>query len=47
MHGIATRVDDVVQAMGCAGLSKSQVSRLCGEIERRVQTFLQAPIEGD
>jgi hypothetical protein len=28
-------------------LSKSQVSRLCGEIDERVQTFLHRPIEGE
>ena len=48
VHGISTRsVDDLVQAMGCAGISKSQVSRLCGEIDERVQAFLDRPIEGD
>jgi transposase-like protein len=29
------------------GISKSQVSRLCAEIDERVQTFLARPIEGD
>jgi len=29
------------------GISKSQVSRLCGEIDERVQAFLNRPIEGD
>jgi putative transposase len=48
VHGISTRsVDELVQAMGCSGISKSQVSRLCGEIDERVQAFLQRPIEGD
>ena len=48
MQGISTRsVDDLVQAMGMSGISKSQVSRLCAEIDERVQTFLQRPIEGD
>ena len=28
-------------------ISKSQVSRLCAEIDERVQTFLHRPIEGD
>ena len=46
--GISTRsVDDLVQAMGMSGISKSQVSRLCAEIDERVQTFLNRPIEGD
>jgi putative transposase len=30
-----------------AGISKSQVSRLCQEIDERVRTFLERPIEGD
>ena len=48
MQGISTRsVDDLVQAMGMSGISKSQVSRLCAEIDERVQTFLHRPIEGD
>src|SRR5438552_17068025 len=33
--------------MGMEGISKSQVSRLCGEIDERVQTFLSRPIEGE
>nr|WP_272622620.1 IS256 family transposase [Sphingomonas sp. QA11] len=48
IQGISTRsVDDLVQAMGGAGISKSQVSRLCEEIDERVHTFLDRPIEGD
>jgi len=48
VQGISTRaVDDLVQAMGMSGISKSQVSRLCAQIDERVQTFLQRPIEGD
>ena len=33
--------------MGMEGISKSQVSRLCSEIDERVQTFLNRPIEGE
>jgi putative transposase len=33
--------------MGMEGISKSQVSRLCAEIDGRVQEFLGCPIEGD
>jgi transposase-like protein len=33
--------------MGMSGISKSQVSRLCEEIDDRVKTFLNRPIEGD
>ena len=54
VHGISTRsVDDLVKAMGAGGMSKSQVSRLCGEIDERVNAFHQpaaggrlAPISG-
>jgi len=48
IQGISTRsVDDLVKAMGMSGVSKSQVSRLCEEIDERVHTFLDRPIEGD
>ena len=47
VHGISTRsVDDLVKAMGMTGISKSQVSRLCEEIDERVAEFLNRPIEG-
>jgi putative transposase len=48
VHGVSTRsVDDLVKAMGMTGISKSQVSRLCGEIDEKVKAFLSRPIEGD
>ena len=48
IQGISTRsVDDLVKALGMEGISKSQVSRLCAEIDERVQAFLARPIEGD
>src|SRR5499433_475296 len=48
VQGISTRsVDDLVQAMGMSGISKSQVSRLCGEIDDKVKAFLNRPLEGD
>ena len=48
IQGISTRsVDDLVKALGMSGISKSQVSRLCEEIDERVQAFLDRPIEGD
>jgi transposase-like protein len=48
IQGISTRsVDDLVKAMGMSGISKSQVSRLCEEIDEKVQAFLDRPIEGD
>jgi putative transposase len=48
IQGVSTRsVDELVKAMGMTGISKSQVSRLCGEIDERVHAFLNRPIEGD
>ena len=47
VHGISTRsVDDLVKAMGAGGMSKSRVSRLCAEIDERVNAFLTRPLEG-
>ena len=48
VHGVSTRsVDDLVKAMGGSGVSKSQVSRLCEEIDdERVNAFLARPLEG-
>jgi putative transposase len=48
IQGVSTRsVDELVKAMGMSGISKSQVSRLCTEIDERVNAFLNRPIEGD
>ncbi len=48
IKGVSTRsVDDLVQAMGMSGISKSQVSRLCGEIDGKIRDFLDRPLEGD
>jgi transposase-like protein len=48
IQGISTRsVDDLVKALGMSGISKSQVSRLCEEIDEKVEAFLDRPIEGD
>ncbi len=48
IQGISTRsVDDLVKSLGMSGISKSQVSRLCEEIDERVTAFLDRPIEGD
>lgn len=45
--GISTRsVDDLVKAMGTGGMSKCQISRLCGEIDDRVNIFLNHSLEG-
>ena len=48
VQGVSTRsVDDIVKAMGGSGVSKSQVSRLCEEIDEKVNAFLDRPLEGD
>jgi putative transposase len=48
IQGVSTRsVDDLVKALGMSGVSKSQVSRLCEEIDARVKTFLDRPLEDD
>src|SRR5437764_418406 len=40
VHGVSTRrVDDLVQALGMQGISKSQVSRLCAELDNEVERF--------
>ena len=47
VKGISTRkVDDLVQAMGMSGISKSQVSRLCKDIDQRVTRFLDRKLSG-
>ena len=41
--GVSTRrVDDLVQAMGLSGISKSQVSKLCKDIDERVDGLPRA-----
>jgi putative transposase len=48
VQGVSTRsVDELVKAMGMTGISKSQVSRLCEEIDGKIATFLNRPLEGD
>jgi len=41
------RVDELVQAMGLSGISKSQVSKLCKDIDERVHAFLDRPLAGE
>jgi transposase-like protein len=46
--GVSTRrVDDLVQAMGLTGISKSKVSKLCKDIDERVSAFLDRPLSGE
>src|SRR5918996_5449570 len=48
IQGVSTRSDDeLVKAMGMTGISKSQVSRLCGEIDGKIAAFLNRPLEGE
>ncbi len=48
IQGVSTRkVDDLVQAMGMSGISKSQVSKLCEDIDERVNSFLDRKLEGE
>jgi putative transposase len=47
VQGISTRrVDDLVQALGMQGISKSQVSRLCSELDKEVERFRTRKLEG-
>jgi putative transposase len=47
VHGVSTRkVDDLVQALGVAsGISKSEVSRICAELDRDLEGFRSRPLE--
>ena len=48
VQGVSTRsVDELVKAVGMTGISKSQVSRLCAEIDDKIAAFLNRPLEGD
>jgi putative transposase len=47
VHGVSTRrVDDLVKALGMAGISKSQVSRVCQELDREVERFRARTLAG-
>ena len=48
ISGVSTRrVDELVQAMGLSGISKSTVSKLCKDIDERVGEFLNRPLTGE
>jgi putative transposase len=48
IQGVSTcKVDDLVQALGMTGISKSQVSALCQDIDTRVLSFLERPLDGE
>ncbi len=43
--GVSTRrVEDLVEALGIAGLSKSEVSRICTALDAEVETFRSRPL---
>lgn len=47
VHGVSTRrVEDLVQALGITGLSKSEVSRLCATLDAEVERFRTRPLIG-
>ena len=46
VEGVSTRrVDDLVRSLGCEGISKSQVSRICSELDEVVSSFLSRPLD--
>ena len=46
MEGVSTRrVDDLVKALGSEGISKSQVSCICQELDVVVDGFLGRPLD--
>ena len=47
VQGVSTRrVDELVQSLGLAGMSKSQVSTLCADLEAEVERFRTRPLSG-
>ena len=47
VEGVSTRrVDDLIKALGCDGISSSQVSRICEQLDEVVESFLGRPLEG-
>ena len=48
VHGVSTRkVDDLVRSLGMEGISKSEVSRLCGELDVEMQRFRDRRLDGE
>ena len=46
VEGVSTRrVDDLVKAMGIEGMSRSEVSRLAGELDAKVTEFRERPLD--
>ena len=48
VSGVSTRrVDDLVRALGIEGISKSEVSRICGALDAEVETFRTRSLKGE
>ena len=49
VHGVSTRkVDDLVKALGASsGISKSEVSRICAELDRDLEAFRTRKLQGE
>jgi len=48
VHGVSTRkVDDLVRALGMEGISKSEMSRLCSELDVGMKQFRDRRLEGE
>lgn len=46
VKGVSTRkVDDLVRALGCEGISRSEVSRICKALDEQARGFLSRPIQ--
>jgi putative transposase len=43
---VPRKVDRLVEALGLAGISQDQVSRLCRTLDERVEAFRERPLEG-
>jgi len=40
-------VDDLVRALGLEGVSRSEVSRICHELDEAMERFRNRPLEGE
>jgi putative transposase len=48
VHGVSTRkVDELVRVLGVDGMSKSEVSRICAELDTAVEAFRARPLTGE
>jgi transposase-like protein len=48
VHGVSTRkVDDLLKALGLDGMSKSEVSRICAELDVEVEAFRSRPLTAE